>query len=85
MKEETTMYEGKMVRTIKMFDGIKLTTDEEVKKYPDMTVFDEAINCTKEQRSDIIRLLLICHTVDLGQYTEPKRRCILDLYSEGRD
>lgn len=72
------------MKTIKMFDGVKLTTDDEIKKYPDMTVFDEAVNCTEEQRGDIIRLLLMYHTVDLSQFTAKKSRCILDLYNDKR-
>ena len=68
-----------MSKTIKLFDGIKLTTDEEVKKYPDMTVFD-VLKCTEEQKSDIIRGLLIFGTLDLSEITKAKTRCILDLY-----
>jgi hypothetical protein len=71
-----------MAKTIKLFDGIKITTSEEVKKYPDMTVFDEAVKCSDEQKGDIIRLLLIQHTVDLSKFTADKSRCILDLYTD---
>jgi len=47
------------MKTIKIFDGIKVTTSDDVRKYPDMTAFNEAINCTEEQRGDIIRALLV--------------------------
>lgn len=47
------------MKPIKIFDGIKVTTSDEIKKYPDMTAFDEAINCTEAQRGNIIRGLLM--------------------------
>lgn len=71
------------MKTIKIFDGIKVTTDDDVKKYPDMTAFDKAINCTEEQRSDIIRVLLMNGgTADLSEFTSPRHRLILDLYRD---
>jgi len=72
------------MKTIKIFDGIKVTTSDDVKKYPDMTAFDEAINCTEEQRGDIIRgLLMNGGTLDLSEITTNHTRLILDLYKEG--
>lgn len=71
------------MKTIKIFDGIKVTTDDDVRKYPDMTAFDTAVRCTDEQRSDIIRSLLMCGgTVDLSEFTSPRQRLILDLYKD---
>lgn len=70
------------MKTIKLFDGVKVTTDTEIKKYPDMTVFDKALNCTDQQKQDIIRLLIGFGTVDLSEFTEKRARCILDLYTE---
>ena len=69
-----------MAKAIKLFDGIKVTTDTEIVKYPGMTALDEEIKCTEEQRGDIIRLLLMFRTVDLSKFTEDGSRCILDLY-----
>ena len=71
------------MKTIKIFDGIKVTTDDNVIKYPDMTAFDEAVSCTEEQRDDIIRgLLMNGGMVDLSKFTTPPQRLILDLYSD---
>ena len=71
------------MKTIKIFDGIKVTTSNEVKKYPDMTAFDEVVKCTEEQRGQIIRALLINGgTLDLSEITTGKKRLILDLYSD---
>ena len=71
------------MKTIKIFDGIKVTTCDEVKKYPDMTAFDEAIHCTEEQRGDIIRgLLMNGGTLDLSEITTGNTRLILDLYRD---
>ena len=70
------------MKTIKLFDGVQVTTKDEIKKYPDMTVFDEVINCTDQQKEDIIRLLIGFGTVDLSEFTTGKARCILDLYTE---
>jgi hypothetical protein len=68
------------MKTIKLFDGVKVTTADEIKKYPDMTVFDECIKCTEEQRKDIVQSLMCFHTLDLTSVA--KQRLILDLYSE---
>jgi len=74
------------MKAIKIFDGIKLTTADEVKKYPDMTVFDEVVKCTEEQRGEIIRALLMNGgNLDLSQCTTDGRRCILDLYVDQKE
>ena len=70
----------KRMKTIKIFDGIKVTTADEVKRYPDMTAFDEAVKCSSEQKGEIIRALICCAIVDLTKYTTDKKRLILDLY-----
>ncbi|MGX8709809.1 MAG: hypothetical protein ACQGTM_06120 [bacterium] len=71
------------MKTIKIFDGIKVTTGDNVIKYPDMTAFDEAVKCTEEQRGDIIRgLLMNGGTIDLSEFTTPPQRLILDLYHD---
>lgn len=74
-----------MAKTIKLFDGIKVTTDSEIMKYPDMTAFNEVVKCSEEQKKDIIRLLLMYRTVDLSEFTEDGSRCILDLYLDSKE
>jgi hypothetical protein len=70
-----------MGKTLKMFNGVQLTTKDSITKYPDITIFtDGGVNCTDAQKSDIIRGLLIMGTLDLSNSTEDKERCILDLY-----
>jgi len=66
------------MKTIKLFDGIKATTEDEIKKYPDMTLFDEFLKCTEEQRKDIITELFCFRTMDLSKAVG--QRLILDLY-----
>jgi len=71
------------VKTIKIFDGIKVTTDDEVKKYPDMTAFDECIQCGEAIKDNIILGLLINGgTFDLTAFTGNGERLILDLYKD---
>ncbi|MGE4354219.1 MAG: hypothetical protein AB7D36_09065 [Oscillospiraceae bacterium] len=75
----------KKVKTIKLFDGIKMTTADEITKYPDMTIFNEVIECDDKTKGDIITVLLCQHTIDLTQYTRDGKRLILDLYSDEKE
>ena len=68
------------MKTIKLFDGVKVTTADEIQKFPDMTVFDECVKCTEEQKKDIIQSLMCFHTLDLTKVVG--QRFILDLYND---
>jgi hypothetical protein len=68
------------MKTIKLFDGVKVTTDNEIEKFPDMTVFDKCLTCTDDQRKDIIRELMCFHTLDLTKVVG--KQFILDLYND---
>jgi hypothetical protein len=65
------------MKTLKMFEGVRIETEDETENCKDMTVFD-IINCTDEQKTDIIRMLLINGTIDLSKLVNQK--CILTLY-----
>jgi len=67
------------MKTIKLFDGVQVTTKDEIKKYPDMTVFDECLNCDEESKRNIIQQLLCFHTFDISKACGGQR-VILDLY-----
>ena len=67
------------MKEIKLFDGIKVTTDNEVEKFPDMTLFDKALICTAEQRENIITNLFCFHVADLSKAVGHKY--ILTLYN----
>lgn len=55
-----------IMKTIKIFDGMELETENGRTKYPDMKLFDE-MNLTDNQRLDIIRHLFAWHEVDLSK------------------
>lgn len=66
------------MKTIKIFDGVEMETDSRTYKYADMTIFDEALKCTDDQRLEIIRHLMGFRELDLSEIVGKK--CIIRTY-----
>jgi len=65
------------MKTIKIANGVRLTTDEGTKECADMTVFD-VVKCTDEQRIEIIRNLMAFHKIDFTPIIG--RLLVMELY-----
>ena len=67
-------------KTIKLYDGIKVCTEDGTTTYPDMTALD-AYNIQEEYKLDVIRHLMAFGTLDLTEAYRG-RKVVFTLYKE---